>query len=206
LRIHIASLAAIVAASACASAPTAGPLTEGFDGTSRIVSIDSARPPASVTVQLEEPAHVAVLLVIPGHSATLLFPRDSVTDTQRPAGQSTIAVEIPGMLVRRDSAGGIRPRQTSGAAQDSMRRRRTVSSATMRGPGPVPLDAPAFMLLLTSTRPYEYHRVIDRTAGVSIPSIKEEALNAVAKAVRATLPEPRRLTGYYQLVELAPKR
>jgi hypothetical protein len=205
LRIHTARLVALLALTACASAPTAGPLTEGLGGTSRIAAVDTTRPPSSVTVQLDEPAHVAVLLVIPGHSATLLYPRDSAADTRRPAGQSTIAFEVPGLLARRDS-GGIRQRPGMVRAQDSTMRRRTTSGTGAIGPGPVPIDAPAYLLLLASTRPYSYQRVIERTSGVSIPSIDEEALNAVAKAVRATIPEPRTVTGFFQLIEIARDR
>jgi hypothetical protein len=45
--------------------------------------------------------------------------------------------------------------------------------------------------------------MIEKTAGVSIPNIETEALNAVGKAIKSTiLSEPRELAGYYQRVEL----
>ena len=44
--------------------------------------------------------------------------------------------------------------------------------------------------------------IIDKTAGVSIPLVDNEALNAVGKAIRSTLPEPRTMAGYYQIIEL----
>ncbi len=206
MRIHIARLAALATVTACASAPTSGPLSEGLGGGSRIIAVDSARPPASVTVQLEEQAHVAVLLVIPGHSATLVYPRDSTADNRRPSGQSTLAFEVPGLLVRRDS-GAARQRQARIAAQDSaMRRRRGTARPASSSPGPVPPNAATYLLLLTSPQPLVYQRIIDRTAGVSIPSVEEEALNAVAKAVRATLPEPRSMAAYFQVVQVARDR
>ena len=175
-------------------------------GTSRIVAVDTARPPSSMTVQLEEPAHVAVMLVIPGHSATLLYPRDSATDNRQPAGRSTITFTVPGLLARRDS-GVVRQRQGMIRAQDStIRRRRTVGGSATNSPGPIPVDAVTYLLLVTSPQPLVYSRIFDRTAGVSIPSIDEEALNAVAKAVRATIPEPRSISGYYEPIALTRDR
>jgi hypothetical protein len=62
-------------------------------------------------------------------------------------------------------------------------------------------------LLVTSPKPLVYQRIIEKTAGVSIPLIDTEALNAVAKAIKATIPsEPRDWAGYYQRVELRRRR
>jgi hypothetical protein len=206
LRIHSASLVALATIAACASAPKGGPLAEGMGGASRIVAVDSTRPPSAVTVELDQPAHVALLLVIPGHSATLLYPRDSATDNRRPAGQSTIAFEVPGLLVRRDSS-AMRQRDARIRAQDStIRRRRTVGGSATNSPGPIPVNAVPYMLLVTSPQPLVYQRIIERTAGVSIPSVDVEALNAVAKAVRATIPEPRSISGFYEPVPIAGDR
>lgn len=205
MRIQLAPLVVLAALTACKSAPKAGPLGEGFGGASRIVAVDSARPPRSLVVELGQPMHVALLLVIPGHSATLLHPRDSAADQRLDAGQSTVRFEVPAMLARRDS-GALRPRQGMISAQDSAMRRRRTTSVGASAPGPVPVNAATFLLLLASPQPLSPQRIIERTVGVSIPSLDDEALNAVAKAVRATLPEPRALEGYYQLIELARPR
>jgi hypothetical protein len=68
------------------------------------------------------------------------------------------------------------------------------------------VNAVPYMLLVTSPQPLVYQRMIERTAGVSIPSIDVEALNAVAKAVRATIPEPRSVSGYYEPIQMAGDR
>jgi hypothetical protein len=50
-------------------------------------------------------------------------------------------------------------------------------------------------------------RVHDKLTGVSIPTDDMEALNAVAKAVKSTLPtEPREWAAYYRLVDLTTPR
>jgi hypothetical protein len=56
-----------------------------------------------------------------------------------------------------------------------------------------------YLLLLTSPQELDYDRMIEKTGGVSIPSVDTEALNAVAKAIKATLMgEPRVWAGHYQ--------
>jgi hypothetical protein len=67
----------------------------------------------------------------------------------------------------------------------------------------VPAATQTYLLLVTSPQPLSYQRIIEKTAGVSIPSIETEALNAVAKAIKSTIPsEPREISGYYQRIEL----
>ena len=201
MRTHIAPVAALLIASACKTAPTAGPLGDGMGNTARIIAVDTAHPPRAATVQLDEPAHVAVLMVIPGHSSTLLYPRDATTDNRFAAGQVSIPLDVPELLVRRDSAVSRAPRDTT------LRTRRRGPTRSTSSPGPVPMAARTFLLLVASPQPLEYQRLIDRTAGVSIPAIDAEALNAVAKAARSTLDdEPRTLSAYYQLVELTRRR
>ena len=203
MRTQIATLASIIALASCQSAPTSGPLGEGLGGTSTIVATDTARPPRSIMVQLDEPAYVAVLLVRPGYNATLVYPRDSTTDNRLPAGQSTVPLTVPELLARRDS-GATRVQMTR---QDSViRRRGTAAGARGSSMPPASAVAPTLVLLLTSPQPLVYQRIIDRTAGVSIPNLDDEALHAVAKGVRATLPEPRALSGYFQSIEPAEPR
>jgi hypothetical protein len=70
-------------------------------------------------------------------------------------------------------------------------------------PAPISPTVPTYLLLVTSPRPLVYQRLIDKTAGVSIPMVDDEALNAVAKAIKSTIPEePREWAGYYQRTEL----
>ena len=197
MRTQIAALVSIIALAACQSAPTSGPLGEGLGGTSKIVATDTARPPRSVQVQLDEPAYVAVLLVRPGYNATLVYPRDSATDNRLPAGQSTVPLAVPELRARRDS-GAARPQMTR---EDSVIRRRGTAGSRSTAMPSASVVAPTLVLLLTSPQPLLYQRIIDRTAGVSIPNLDDEALHAVAKGVRATLPEPRTLSGYFQSID-----
>lgn len=205
MRIPIATLVSLLVVTSCKSAPDAGPLGEGLGGASRIVAADTARPLRSVAVQLEEPAYAAVLLVQPGYTATLVYPKDSAMNNQLPAGPSTVPLFLPQQVVRRDSGSALQ-REGMRRAQDSaIVRRGTAAGARATTAGPA-AAAETFLLLLTSPQPLVYQRIIDRTGGVTIPNIQDEALHAVAKAVRATLPEPRRLAGYFQLIQLARPR
>lgn len=208
MRIHIGCLAATLAVAACSSSPNAGPLGEGMAGSLRIVAVDTSRPPRSVSVELDEVSYLAVLLVAPGHSATLLYPRDSVTSNRFDAGTASVAFEVPGILVRSDSA-LLAARRDQRIRDESVARVRSRARPGQRprGPGPLPPDTPTYLLLVTSPQPLAYQRIIDRTAGVSIPLIESEALHAVGKAIRSTIDsEPRTLSAYFQLVELSPVR
>jgi hypothetical protein len=204
LRIQIGRFAALVVIGACSSSPNAGPLGEGMSGGTKIVAVDSARPPAAMQVDLVQPSYVAVLLVAPGHSATLLYPRDSVTDNRLGAGRATVRFEIPGLLIRNDSA-MIQRRRDDRRREDSLARVRSRTRQTGRSSAPLPLgpETPTYLLVVTSPQPLAYQRIIDKTAGVSIPLVDTEALNAVGKAIRSTLAEPRTMAGYYQLIELS---
>lgn len=195
-----------IVGSACASTPNAGPLGEGSASTPKIVTVDSARPPRSAAVQLDQPAYAALLLVAPGHSATLLYPRDSLTDNKLAAGTSRLAFELPESLVRNDSAllaQRTRQRQT----QDSSLRRTTRARGARPALPPLAVETPTYLLLVTSPQPLNYNRIIEKTAGVSIPLVDTEALNAVGKAIKSTLAvEPREWAGYFQLIELFRER
>ena len=197
----VSSIAMAMFGAACASAPNSGPVGEGSSLQPKILSADTARPPRSATIQLDRESSVALLLVAPGHSATLLYPRDSATNNLMPAGAHQIGFQVPAGLVlsdtaianrgrmRRDSAGGARPRQRS-----------------VMTPPIDPLTG-TFLLLLTSPQRLDYAKIVERTSGVTIPAMENEALNAIAKAVKGTLPsEPRDLAGYYLRVQLASNR
>ena len=197
----LCSWLAATLSSACASFPSAGTLGEGSALRPHITSVDTAHPPRHVTIELDQPAYVALLLVAPGHSATLLYPADSITNNRLSAGTHQLNLRIPGVLVLVDSI-----RNPSRAPANPGRQRAdTVGRAGVTRPAPRPISPtlPTYFLLVTSPKPLVYQRIIDKTAGVSIPISDDEALNAVAKAVKSTIPEePREWAGYYQRIEL----
>jgi hypothetical protein len=169
----------------------------------RITTVDSMHPPRSAWIEVDQPGYAAVLLVAPGHSATLLYPRDSLMNNKLTAGAHLITFQIPDLLVQTDSARPRRqPSDTSLRNPGGMR-----APSRVTGPPPVPAATPTYLLLVTSPQPLTYQRIIEKTAGVSIPSIETEALNAVAKAIKATIPtEPREVSGSYQRIELRKPR
>jgi hypothetical protein len=194
VRLAFAGLVSITLFGAgCASSPGGGTLGEGGVADPRISAVDTAVPPKSATVQLEQPVYVALFLVAPGHSVSLLYPADSVTNNRHDAGTHRLQFEVPGMLVETDSQRIARVRE----AQRESRRRRTTST-TSGSLGPLPLTAMPYLLLITSPQELDYGRMLEKTGGVSIPTMDAEALNAVAKAIKATLPaEPRNWSGHY---------
>lgn len=191
----------------CVSAPKAGRLGDGEVPPATIAAVDSALPPRSATVELTQPAYAALLLVAPGHSATVVYPGDSTVDNRLGAGTHRLAFEIPAALVRTDSAmlaARARDRQRADSARIATTRSRTARTAP---PPPINPAAATYLLLITSPQPLRYSRLIEKTAGVSIPTMETEALNAVGKAIKATLAEePRDWSGYYQIVELTRDR
>lgn len=203
MRIAVVSMAMVFGV-ACASAPTAGPLGEGTVVHPGITFVDTTFPPRHATVRLDQPGYVALLLVAPGHSATLLFPADSVTPNQFPAGTHQIGFQIPGLLAATDSmlaqARAQRGRDTSRLST----RARSSRSGMM---APLPPTTPTFLLVVTSPQQLSHRRIVEKTAGVSIPLVETEALNAVGKAIKSTIAnEPREWAGYYRLIELRRNR
>ena len=198
----VCSMGMFAAVTACVSTPEGGTLGEGAAVFPKIVSVDTAFPPRSVMVQLNQPAYAAVLLVAVGHSATLLYPSDSTTNNQLSAASHSLRIEIPSLLAQSDS-------ERIARARDSMRVRtpRSRTGTRTRTATPLPPNAVVYLLLLTSPQPLVYQRIIDKTGGVSIPNIDNEALNAIAKAVKSTLTaEPREWAGHYLPIELRRSR
>jgi hypothetical protein len=149
---------------------------------------------------MDSPGYLALLLVAPGHSATLLFPSDSQASNRFDAGTHRLTFEIPGALVPSDS------NRLQRVRRDTTRigPRRT---GTRRTVDPIPPNTPTFLLAITSSQPLEHARIIEKTAGVSIPTLENEALNAVGKAIKSTIPnEPRDWAGYFRAVELYRQR
>lgn len=178
---------------ACASTPGGGKLGEGGVAEPQITAVDTAVPPRNVMVQLAQPAYAALFLVAPGHSVSLLYPSDSATDNRLTAGAHRLTFDVPGTLVETDSQRIARIRESQ---RSSQRRRRTTSSSVAMGP--LPLTAMPYLLLITSPQELDYDRMLEKTGGVSIPTVDMEALNAVAKAIKSTLiNEPRQWSGHY---------
>jgi hypothetical protein len=195
VRTALVSMAMIFLGAACASAPKAGALGEGSVPPPGIVFVDSGFPPRHATVRLDRPGYLAVILVAPGHSATLLFPNDSITGNQFGAGTHQITFQIPPLLVQPDTSLRLSRRDTSRQSGRPQTARRMVV--------PIPTATQPFLLVVTSPQPLSYQRIIEKTAGVSIPTLDNEALNAVGKAVKSTIAnEPREWAGYYRPVEL----
>lgn len=196
----------IVFALACAKASTVGPIDGGSANYPSITAVDSTHPPKSVSVRIDRDAYVVVLLVAPGHSATLLYPRDSVTDNHLAAGSHDLSFQIPAPLVRNDSANA-RTNERAPQRFDTTARSRSRNRAVGNALPPILANTPTYLLVITSPQQLSYTRVIDKTAGVSIPLVHTEALNAVGKAIKSTLvQEPREYAGYYQQIALVPAK
>lgn len=194
MRLAFAGLLSITLGTACAGTPGHGTLAEGGVTAPSITAVDTTLPPTHMTVRLDQQAYAAVFLVAPGHSATLLYPADTLTDNQLTSGSHRLPFEIPSLLIETDSQRIVRIRE----AQRTAPRRRRPPPTVPGNIGPIPGAVTPYLLLLTSPQELDYQRMIDRTAGVSIPTVDTEALNAVAKAIKATLPtEPRNWAGYY---------
>lgn len=200
MRLAFAGLLSItLVAAGCASNPGGGTLGEGDLAESRITAVDTAVPPRTATVALQQPAYLALFLVAPGHSVSLVYPPDSATDNRLQAGTHRLQFEVPGLLVETDSQRLARLRDIQRASP----RRRSTTTPTAGTMGPIPATVTPYLLLITSPQELDYNRMLEKTGGVSIPTVDTEALNAVAKAIKATLPaEPRNWAGHYQPVVL----
>src|SRR3954471_2189594 len=158
---------------ACTSIPASGPLAEGSTETPRITAVDTMRPPHFAWIQLDKPTYTVLMLVAPGHTATLLYPEDSTVDNHLGAGTHQLTFRVPGPVVLADSIRNP-DRSPTRARQDSAVRYPGgvgASARNARAPRALEPTAPVFLLLVTSPQPLVYRRVIDKTAGVSIPSI-----------------------------------
>jgi hypothetical protein len=193
----VGAIAMTVLSAACASAPNTGRLADGSALDPKIIGSDTAQPPRSATIQLDRAGFVALLLVAPGHSATLLYPRDSATNNQMGAGAHQINFQIPTGLVLSDTALANRGRTRRDTTTAARPRTRTVATP------PIDPTMGSFLLLLTSPQRLDYARMVERTSGVSLPTLESEALNAIAKAIKGTLSfEPRDLAGFFYRIRL----
>jgi hypothetical protein len=194
------SLALLLLAGACASAPQVLRLGDAPDLGATLSLVDSATPPVNLEVELTQPAHVVVLHVVPGAGASLVYPRDtSQGPTHFLVGKHRIRAWYPGRGLRtegdsllptaRDSLLDIR-RPTLPDSLDRTRGGRTRTTAGDRVEDPrerQPRNVPSSYLLLVAT-PARLHpdTVRRRVEGVTIPLNEMEALNAMGKLVRST--------------------
>lgn len=196
-------LAIALACAACASIPKSGALGEGSTAEPRISAVDTAVPPRYAHIELDRTEHVALLLVTPGHSAIVLFPGDSLTNNEMRPGRHQINFRVPDHMQESDSARLARII----ASRDTTRLIPRNRPSGSRMPAPVPPTAQPYLLLVTSPQPLRYQRLQEITVGVSIPTVDEEALNAVGKAVKSTIAnEPREWSGFFQAIELRRER
>jgi hypothetical protein len=197
----------LLALSACLNPPpVGGALGEGTADQPTIMAVDSTvHPPKSVSVKLDKDAYTALVLVIPGHSASLLYPPDSTTDNKLSAGAHDIGFRIPGPLALSDSARLLRAREARARADSISAGTRPPSRASGPGFMPIPPNTITYLLVVTSPQPLVYQRMLDKTAGWSIPVDDMEALNAVAKQVKSTIANsPRDWSAAYHVLQLQP--
>jgi len=206
VRIHHVALI-LLAVSACVTAtPIGGVLGEGASDSPIVEIADSATyPPTKASVKLDKDAYAALVLVVPGHSASLLYPPDSATDNKLSAGSHEIPFKVPGLLAMSDSARLLRAREARARSDSISAGQRAMPRAPGQSFAMVPPNTVTYLLVVTSPQPLVYQRMLDKTAGWSIPLDDMEALNAVAKQVKSTITSPRRdWSAAYHVVQLQP--
>jgi hypothetical protein len=207
LRIHIPlSIALALSASCAVPSLVGGPLGEGASDYPTITAVDtSTYPPKRMSIKLDKDAYAVLILVAPGHSASLLYPPDSTTDNRLAAGAHDIAFEVPAPLALSDSARLRRAREERARADSAFSSRSRPTSPQGPAMRPIAIDATTYLLVVTSPQPLVYKRVLDKTAGWSIPVDDMQALNSVAKQVKATITNsPRDWSAAFHVVALQP--
>jgi hypothetical protein len=148
-------------------------------------------------VDLAAPASVVVMYVAPGRSTRIVYPADSLGAPPLPAGRQHITAAWPQPRALGDSA-----RRDSAFARRQRARRDSASRGMPRGAGPVLPDPEAglapsgFLLLIATPGPLSYPEVRRKVEGVTTPLDPDEALNAIAKQVVATLDPSAQWAGY----------
>jgi hypothetical protein len=109
-------------------------------------------------------------------------------------------------ITESDSARRERERQLR-QPDTAIRIRSRPSSTGMPYLPPLNPEASSYLLVVTSPHPLVYRRILDKTAGWSIPIEDMEALNAIAKQVKSTITGSTREWGAaYHIAKLAPTR
>lgn len=191
-------LSIVSSAVGCASAPQPRQLGEYPALTPRLAVVDSERPPVNLTVELSAPASVLVAYVAPGRSTRIVYPADTLSAPRLAAGAQRITATWPGSRAsaeraRRDSIARANPAR---ARRDSITRRGT-PGRTPALPDPEAGLAPiGYLLLFATPGSLPYAEVRRKVEGVTTPLDVDEALNAIAKQVRSTLPASAQWAGY----------
>ena len=144
-----------------------------------------------LTVQLTKPANIAVFLVMPGRGSTLLFPLDSTQNgyrrgrvASRRDGVRQNVLSDSARLLRRpgDQQGppGTRPTGSIGAGNGRGGRIGRDSLPTFG------FNQRGYLMIYASQQPLNYSLLSTRVVGLSIPIDDDDALNTVAKLIRAT--------------------
>ena len=193
-----AALSIVFSLAACASAPQPRQLGEYGALTPRLAVVDSERPPVNLTVELSAPASVIVAYVAPGRSTRIVYPADTLGAPRLAAGTQRIRATWPRSRssvdsARRDSIARANPAR---ARRDSLMRPGP-PRRVMALPDPEAGLAPmGYLLIFATPGALPYAEVRRKVEGVTTPLDVDEALNAIAKQVRSTLPASAQWAGY----------
>lgn len=157
----------------------------------RVAATPGERVPLHATVQLTRPANIAVFLVMPGRGSTLLFPMDSTQNGYMEAGSHLIetayaknVLSDSARLLRRpgDPQGppGTRPTGAIGAGNGRGGRIGRDSLPTFG------FNQRGYLMIYASDETLPYSTLATKVAGISVPISDDDALNTVAKLIRAT--------------------
>jgi hypothetical protein len=191
-------MAIVSSAVDCASAPQPREFGEYPALTPRLAVVDSERPPVNLTVELGAPASVLIAYVAPGRSTRIVYPADTLGAPRLAAGTQRITASWPRSRSAADSArrDSIVRANPARARRDSIMRP-GAPRRVMALPDPEAGLAPAGYLLLFATPvSLPYAEVRRKVEGVTTPLDANEALNAIAKQVRSTLPPSAQWAGY----------
>ena len=173
----------------CAGAPKPRQLGEYSVLTPRLAVVDSEHPPVNLTVELSAPASIVVAYVSPGRSTRIVYPADTMGAARLAAGVQRITASWPAPRAALDRArrDSIARANAGRVGRDTIGRGRTQTIRAL--PDPESGLAPeGYLLLFATPSSLPYAEVRRKVEGVTTPLDDDEALNAIAKQVRSTLP------------------
>jgi hypothetical protein len=195
---------------ACSGTPRPRQLGEYAVLAPRLAVVDSERPPINLTVDLSAPASVVVMYVAPGRSTRIVYPADTLGAPPLPAGSHRIAAtwpRPPADTARRDADRTSRqqPPVQPRSRRDSISRAGVPRTGTFGLSDPEAGLAPTgYLLLIATPARLSYPAVRRKVEGVTTPLDADEALNAIAKQVLATLEPGVQWSGYAVEVTVRP--
>jgi hypothetical protein len=195
--------ATIVLVIGCASAPQPRELGNYSALVPRLAVVDSERPPVNLTVSLSAPASIAVIYVAPGRSTRIVYPADSTVAVRLTAGSHRITAAWPRSRLTAGAARRDSVARAASARRDSIARANAARVTALPDPeaGLAPVG---YLFLFATPSPLPYEEVRRKVEGVTTPLDTDEALNAIAKQVRATLDPSARWAGYALEVVVQP--